>query len=332
VAWARPDLLRAHVLPPLLAPLAAAAAAAGNSEVGPLLDRIPALRQHLVPVCTIGHAGTAAWARARIDTMPVRPPYDLHVGLLGAATLHRGATRVTDTTWTKRDRVQQLLAVVVLFGRLSRRRAGEVLWPNLPVDKAMANLRTNLSHLQRVLQPDRRAEQRPWFVVADGEVLVAAAQGILVDVHEFEAHVREAQRLDAAGRTTAAMDELRAACSLYRGDLLAEVADSEWADPDRRRLRTLALGATTRLAELCLARGEPEEASEAAVRALRWEPLHEPAGRCFAKTLAGQGDRAGAMRSILDLIERCRDEGLRCDPETLRLAASLGVESTLLHD
>lgn len=324
--WDRPELLRAHVLPPHLTQLAAAAAASGDAEVGTVLDQLPSLRRNLAGAADVGHAATAAWSRARMAALPSRPDFDLRLRVLGTVDLRRGSTAVTDADWSNRDRVRQLFALVVLHRRLPRRRAAELLWPDLTPERAASNLRVNLSHLQRVLQPARPAEERPWFLVADGELLTIAPDGVDVDADRFEAAANAARSLDGAGRVTAALERYTEAAELYRGDYLEEWPPSDWAAVEQRRLRAVALGVFTRLAELGLARGEPERACEWASLALRHEPLHESAARCFARSLAGQGDRAGATRSLRELLERVRDEGLRCEPETIRLAATFGVD------
>jgi len=323
--WTRVDLLRAHVLPPHLAVLASAAAASGDADVGVIVDQIPSLRRHLGLAAGLDHVPTARWARAYMTGLPARPPYDLRVELLGPSVLWRGATKVSDPEWIKRDRVRQLFALVMVHRRLPRIRAAELLWPELPIERAMSNLRVNLSHLQRVLQPTRAVDERPWFLLVDNDMLAVASTGVEVDVHEFERLGAAARAFDDAGRITAAIDEYRRAADRYRGDFVEEWPNCEWAANEQRRLRALVLRVLTRLAELLLARGEPEASCDAASQALRFEPLHEPAARCFVKSLAGQGDRVGAVRAMHELLDRLDAEGLRPDWDTLRLASTFDV-------
>ncbi len=323
--WDRPNVLRAHVLPPHLAQLAAAAAAAGDGSVGGVLDELPSLREHLVEAGRLSHASTASWAQHRVDALPARPHYDLRVDVLGPLRAARGATPIADEAWVRRDRVRQLLAHLLLHRRVSRRRVAEELWPELTVERALQNLRVNLSHLQRVLQPGREADERPWFVRADAESLEVAPVGLDVDTDRFERACRGARRFDEQAQGTRAIDGYRTAAELFRGDYLEDWPDAEWAAVERVRLRTLATASMCRLGELLLARGEPEEATAWASAVLRHEPLLEQAHRLFIRGLAGQGNRPASAAAALELLARLADEGLVPERETERLAEGLGV-------
>jgi len=321
--WHRPTLLRAHVLPPHLGLLAAAAAAAGEGAVGDVLSQLPSPRENLVGATTLGHQATANWARRRVEDLPVRPSYDLAVAVLGPLTLTRGSTPVTDETWLRRARVRQLFAYLLLHGRVSRRRAVEDLWPELSPEKAMQNLRVNLNHLQGVLQPHRRPEDRPWFLRADPDHLALVTAGLSSDAARFEAGCTEARRLDESARGSLALERYDAAVGLYQGDWFEDGPLEDWVQVERVRLRSLAVGAQCRLGELLLARGEPEEAAAWAATALRHEPLLERAHRLFVRGLAGQGNLPAARSALGELLARLADERLAPERDTALLADSL---------
>ena len=323
--WHRPNLLRAHVPPPFLGELAASAAAAGHGAVSEVLAQLPSPRENLQTATLLGHVPTASWAQARVAQLPARPDYDLHVEALGSLTMTRGGTLITDEAWSRRERVRQLLAYLLLHRRAGRRRAAEDLWPDLALDRALQNLRVNLSHLQRVLQPSREAEAPAWFVRAEADLLEVAPAGFEVDTEVFERACLDARRLDEQAKGSLAIAGYRVAAALYRGDYLQDWPDAEWAAPERVRLRALATGAICRLGELVLARGEPEEATAWATAVLRHEPLLERGHRLFVRGLAGQGNRPASVEAVRDLIRRLEAERLQPEPETVRLAESLGV-------
>lgn len=322
--WHRADLLRAHLLPPHLAELAAAAASVGTSEVELLLGSIPSLRDHLVRVAGRSHQASAEWARQRIVALPRRPSYDLTIELLGPTSLWRGSVRVEDAAWLRRDRVRELLAVLALNGWMSRQRVASLMWPELAEDRALSNLRVNLHHLQSVLQPERD-DELPWFVQVTGDGLELARSGVTVDLDEFERAAGEARRLDDAGRSTAAIEQYQSAVARYRGDLMEDVSSASWADADRARLRALAIASMGRLGELMLARGEPEEAATCAADLLRLEPINERGARLLASCLEAQDDRVGAARTLRSVMAALADEGLQPERQTLDQAGRLGV-------
>lgn len=328
LAWDRPWLLRAHVLPRHLALLAAAAGASGHGGIDGVLSDLPRCREYLTAASALDHPATVEWARARVAAMPARPAFDLRVELLGPMRLYRGDTAVEDAAWVKRERVRQLLAFLVMQRRASRRRIAETLWSHLPTAAALDNLRVNLTHLQRVLQPQRARDEPPWFVRSDGEVLELVMNGLHVDAVEFDATCRSAREFDDRGRSTEAIAMYRRAVELHRGDFLDDWPDEDWTAAERLRLQVLEIGARCRLGELLLARGEPEEAAQHAAAALRAEPLHERAARLLAHTSIAQAHRAGAQRVLATLARGLRDHQLRPEPETEALARSLGVDLT----
>ncbi len=322
--WHRVDLLRVHMLPPHLTQLAAAAAAAGHGAVGEVLDHLPSVRDHLVDASRLGHAPTASWARLRAEELPARPEFDLRLDVLGPVRAARGLTPLADEAWTRRERVRQLMAYLVQQRRVTRRRAAEELWPDMPVERALQNLRVNLSHLQRVLQPNRDTGEEPWFVRAKSDQLEVTSIGLDVDADRFERSCREARRWDEQAQGTRAIEGYRNAAELFRGDYLEEWPDAAWAASDRVRLRTLATTSICRLGELLLARGEPEEATAWASTAQRLEPLLERAHRLFIRGLAGQGNRPAAMEAAATFVERLEADGLTPEPETVRFVEGLG--------
>jgi DNA-binding SARP family transcriptional activator len=260
-----------------------------------------------------------------VTTLPERPAHDLRVDALGPLRVSRGATAISEEPWARRERVRLLLAFLVQHRRVPRRRVAEGLWPDLPTDRAMQNLRVNLSHLQRVLQPDRETGDEPWFVRADAEHLELAVEGVDLDVERFERACRSARRADEAAEGTRAIAGYREAADLFRGDYLLDWPDAEWAEPERVRLRTLATSSICRLGELLLARGEPEEATAWATRVVGLEPLLERGHRLFVRGLDGQGNRPASRRAAADVLDRLAGEGLQPEVETVRLVERLGA-------
>lgn len=323
--WERASLLRAHLLPPHLTELAIAAGATGDARIGPVLDDLPDQRRLLERATETTPTVAQEWARARVALLPARPRFDLRLECLGPTRLLRGDTVVTDTLWTGRDRVRQLLAHLLLHRTVSRRRVAEDLWPELATDKALANLRVNLAHLQRALQPDRDRDVAPWFVRADGDTISIAPSGFTTDVTEFELGCRRARAFDDESRTGPAIEAYRAVVGLYRGPFLQEWPDAAWADAERVRLHSMAVGARCRLGELLLARGEPEQSAAHAAAALRDEPLHERSACLLVHALVAQGDRASARRTIESLVGRLADHDLSPERSTEQLARRLGL-------
>lgn len=322
--WHLPNLLRAHVLPPHLVELAASAASVGAPGADQMLEQVPDARRHLLQVAEMVQEKSASqWATNRASRLPARPAEDLVVDLLGPARLRRGGATVTDAKWVRRERVRQLLAFLTLHGRVTRRRAAEALWPDLDPNKAGANLRVTLSYVQDVLEPGRQRGDMTWYLQSDPEFLQIDCTRLVVDTDQFDRFSKEARTLDHGGRGTAAIEQYRNAVALVRGDYAADWPDAEWTQLERLRLQAIIVASTTRLGELILVRGEPEEAGSWATRVLRAEPSDERAHRLLARSLHAQGNTRGAVKTLDLLGDQLRADGLSVDRETQRLAESL---------
>lgn len=324
--WSRVEVLRANLPPPLVAELALLAASAGATAALTALDRLPHPQRWLASLRSHPAAGVAAAAAARAELLPARPAYDVELTLLGAFGVHRSDGVLVDATRASRVRVRQLLGRLALRRSIGRAELAADLWPDLPPDKAITNLRTNLHHLQALLQPERAAGSAPWFVRTGGEAIALCDEGLSIDLHRFEDHLRAANELESSGLPSRALVDLRAACDLYRGDLLPGLDDRE-IDLERIRLRSLAIAARCRAGELVMARGEPEAAMHDAVAALRMEPASERATRLFVRCHLAIGATTEARRLLRDLLGELAGQRLRPEAETTALARHLGVEA-----
>jgi DNA-binding SARP family transcriptional activator len=317
--WTMPALLRVHVPAPLLAELAIAAADVPGASA--VLASLPHQRRWLTRVADRpGHPAEAAARRAAAQ-LPARPGYDLRIDVLGTFEVHR-SDGVPVVGWDRRERVRQLLAYLLVHGEVQRSELAAALWPDLAPDQAANNLRVNLSHLIKALQPDRDATAPPWFVVVDGSRLSLATHGITVDRSCHDEEVAAAVRAEAAGLPTQALEHYRRAAELSRGPLLPGL-DEPWIVFERIRLQSSAHAAVVRIGELTLARGEPEQAMHEASHALRLDPLSERAQRLFLRCHLAIGSLAAAREAAAQLRRILLEAGLTPEVETERLLERL---------
>src|SRR5207244_9877843 len=102
-------------------------------------------------------------------------------------------------------------------------------------------------------------------------------------------------------RCRSCLGRMEDALALYRGSFLEgfSVADcgafQEWILMKQERVRQLALGALSRLAERRIRQGEPEQAYAYAVRQLEIDPWREEAHRQAMQALALSGERTTAL-------------------------------------
>ncbi len=326
--WDRPNLLHAQVWPEHLTELAVAALsaqpAADAHRVRAVLAAIPGVAARLLRIAE-SHLDVGDEVRELATKLSDEPTPLLEVQTLGRFGISIDGVPIDDDSWTRRERVRELMAVLVHHQRIARSQVSLMLWPDAPPDKSSANLRTNLRHLQNSLEPNRQSGVPSVYLSADNAWLELCCSNIRVDAAQFERRIEEARLIETQGAPSVALREYQAALELYEGDYLTEFVGSEWAEFDRVRLRSLAAQASVRVAELLLARGEPEASAIAANRAVKLEALFERGHRARVRALLGQEDRAAARQAMQITLRTLADAHLKPEPDTTRLATSLGL-------
>jgi DNA-binding SARP family transcriptional activator len=201
---------------------------------------------------------------------------------------------------------KRLLAYVALQGgRVDRRRAAGTLWPDGADDRAAGNLRSALWRLKGagidVLQADK--------------TVLSLTKDTVTDVHQL---------CDWAARVIQG--------SLHGADLEIfawdpEAADilpgwyDDWVIAERERIRQRLLHGLEAVGRRLLDHGRPADAVEAAVAAIRIEPLRESAQQLLIEAHLVEGNVVEALRTYRSYARLLRDElGLRPSPA---LAAAL---------
>lgn len=317
--WPEPGVVRAHLPLPWVVELAAAGLAARNPPPEELLAAVgPNLRPTLRGVIMrTPNARVVTAAKKLMAQSPVLPAFRLRVAALGPLEVHRDGEVVTHAD-LRRHRVRELLCYLVAYRRARREAVADELWPDLR--DPGRNLRTTLSYLQRVLQPERSDGGPPYFVRAEGGWLVLGGDERLeVDVWELEAHLTTA---DAAERATAPTDAIAAysaALPLWRGEPFADIPFAPWAQPYRTNLRARYVAAALRAGELLLSSGATADSRDAATRAIAAEPTSEPAYRLLVRTHLAEDDLAGARHALDDLRRALAELDLEPDAGTVAL-------------
>ena len=306
-----PGILRAALPVPWLVELAAALDALGRPDGRQLLAELGADAHPILARL----AERDAAAKRLLAEVPRPPAHPVELRLLGAPELVRGGEVVTDAAW-RRDRVRQLLAHLVLHGSTTRDAVADALWPDLDVEAASNNLRGTLSHLLRLLQPDRQGREPSYFVrQVDRSLVLTGVDRLRVDVWELEAHLDAAAAAERDGATRTALAAYREAVGLWRGPLGGD-APWGWMEDRAEQLAHRVLTATGRAAELTLASGELDEAEDLAGRVLALDQWSERAYRVLASAQLARGERDAARRTL----SRCRaalaELGVEPDPAT----------------
>lgn len=231
----------------------------------------------------------------------------VRVAVLGPVRAWRGAEPVD----VGGPRQRSLLARLVLAeGQVvSVDRLIEDLWHGEPPPKALSALQAYVSHLRRVLEPDR--ERR-----APATVIVSAAPGYrlalpadAVDAWWFDDQVRTAQSEDDPLRRS---ELLAVALDRWAGEPYAEVSDAAWAIAEIARLTEMRLAAIELRASAELALNHHSAVVGELERVVREHPTREGAAAILATALY----RAGRQAAALEVLRSAR----------AHLAGELGLE------
>jgi DNA-binding SARP family transcriptional activator len=273
-------------------------------------------------LAALAGAGDARLRRGAVSlrrALPVRPATAVEVGVLGPLEVRRGGRRV-DAPELRRARVRELLCLLVADRVLPRDRVVDLLWPDLAVADARANLRVTLTHLHRLLEPGRPAGQAPYLVRADGEsVRLADVPGLVVDAWEAEADLARAAEAARRGDTAARAHHLGAALARWRDDPLPDLDRVPARAHHARHLGDRLAAAALDLGELELTVGSAASAAERAERALAADPYLERAHRLAVAAQLHLGDGAATRSAVARLGAALADIGAPPDPATAML-------------
>ncbi|MGQ0804703.1 MAG: AfsR/SARP family transcriptional regulator [Actinomycetota bacterium] len=318
------------VLPlPLAAELACGAAASrdprGNAAVQTLRSLAPReTREALQRVVAGGPPRVRRAGAALLNEVPIPPPEPVRVEAFGPVQVRRDGEVVADRHW-RRERVRQLLLLLVDRRAIRRAEVADLLWPELDADAVSSNLRTTLSYLHGVLEPHRRQGEAPYVLRQDAGVLrLADDESFTVDAWELELLLDRAAATERDGLASVSLSLLLDALALWRGPYLEDVAAEPWAEPTRRRMHERVTAAGIRASELLVAGGRAHDAPGPARTALDADPWSEAAYRALIGAHLALGDRAAAKRALAACRDRLGELGVEPDPATDALAAEVG--------
>jgi DNA-binding SARP family transcriptional activator len=187
--------------------------------------------------------------------------------------------------------VQRLVAHLVLRRQPTRTAIAGQLWPDLTEKHAQGSLRSALWRLQKVARG---------LVETPGGALWLAAD-VRVDVHELGNWCRRV----ADPRT--ALDDLRLPHPGLHGELLPGWYD-DWVLLERERVHQERMHALEAVAIRLTAQRRFAEALQAALAAVRAEPLRESAHRSVVEVHLAEGNVAEALRAYDAFHGLLRDE------------------------
>ena len=206
----------------------------------------------------------------------------------------------------------------------------DVLWGDLPPERATSTVQKYVHELRAVLDPER-AQTGDRILLTSPPGYILEVDPVQLDAARFEQLVAEAQRraaeLDLDG-AEAAFDE---ALGLWRGPAWAEFADQDFARVDAARLESLRALAIDARADVGLAAGRHDQLVADLEATVATYPLRERPRAQLMLALYRCGRQTDALRVYQDFRRYLADEvGLEPSADLSELDAAIATRASTL--
>ncbi|GAA3542599.1 transcriptional regulator AfsR [Nonomuraea rosea] len=208
-------------------------------------------------------------------------------------------------------------------------REGHAVTPNEMIDavwgeeappRALGALRTYVSRLRTVLEPDRPARSRPELLTSIGRGYALRLPDDALDLARFERGRQQAEAARKAGRLTDAARALRAALALFEGEPLAGTV-GPYSEHQRDRLIEHRIGVIETLMDLDLELGNHAAIVSELIALTADHPLRERLRAQLMLALYRCGRQGDALNVFTETREALIDE----------LGIEPGAELAALH-
>jgi len=330
--WADARRFLLYLTPAMNLELAVAATAGGCEDAEPYARSFAGSERAALRTLTLSDSKVVGDARSRhagvvkdlLARVPARPARTTKISVLGPLALTRDDAPV-DHPHFRRSRVRDLLRFLIAHRDARRVDLTAALWPEMDDKTAASNLRVNLSHLLKVLEPDRKGNEPSFFIDLEGErVSLRSDDALVIDAERFDQSLDRAERLEGEGRIREALEAYHSAIELYRGDYLGDAGEPHWGEIERTRLRSRYVTAALRTASLLIGKSDFATALELTRRVLEIDDLRESAYRLQALAYFRTDDRLSARRVLETGRERFVEAGLEPGEALLHLLRRAG--------
>lgn len=198
------------------------------------------------------------------------------------------------------------------------------LWGDSPPSSARASLQVLVSRLRGALEPERDPAGPARVVVTRAPGYALEIPDNAIDAERFATSAEEGRQLLVAAHPWEALQHLDEALSLWRGEVLSDLADEPFMLPTAIQLGTLRSEAREHRAAAHLATGATASAVAELEALTEEEPLRERPWELLLRALHAGGRTVEALERYRVLAERFREElGLDPGPNLRALESAL---------
>jgi DNA-binding SARP family transcriptional activator len=233
-----------------------------------LAEQSRALREQQTALAQLANAALDRLNRAVDSSPPAQPQSGMRVFCLGPLRVERDGEPLTRWGGEKAGTHQAEALFAFLFDRrgrgLSKDEIEELIWPELPIDKADTAFHRTLSGLRRTLEPNlRRGNQSRAIPYQRDRYWLEPALIAWADLDEFARLLEEARQLAGQGQDARAIERLQQAAALYRGPYMDDCpffGDSAYVEERRAALQAEYVECLLTLGGLLERQGRADEA------------------------------------------------------------------------
>ncbi|WP_018248919.1 BTAD domain-containing putative transcriptional regulator [Orenia marismortui] len=247
------------------------------------------------------------FSKMNIGEIDHAPGYVIKIEALGGFKVYRGNEEIKEQEW-KRKKAKELLKIFLLnYGKLlSRELICTELWPDKGEDKVKLNFSVTLSSLNKVLEPNRKRGELPFFIRKDGNLYgISNTFSTLYDVSFFEELIDKAKESKAE---VIRINYYKQAINLYQDDFLNEDQDNFKIIKERKRLKRLYLEICHQVMEYEYKRENYGISITIANKILAVNSLYESAYLYKMKSYK----QLGLISLAIEVYEECKDNLLNC--------------------
>ncbi|MFC2077878.1 BTAD domain-containing putative transcriptional regulator [Candidatus Bipolaricaulota bacterium] len=235
----------------------------------------------------------------------------LRVGLLGQFGVWRHGVPIPESDWPRKKTKDLLKVLLTAPGELFLvDQLVEALFPESDSNRSGSNIRSRVSELRRILEPELKHGRDSSYIARQGQAyLFDLDADCEVDTIAFETALRQAHDHADAERWMEAVECFESALALYKGGFLPEDRYDEWAQSTRERLKEEYLAGLGRLAECYDELGRTRQAIDCCHRVLAVKPHREDVIRQLMECQQEAGQSALALdtynqaaRSLMDYL------------------------------
>ncbi|GAB6138938.1 BTAD domain-containing putative transcriptional regulator [Halanaerobaculum tunisiense] len=211
-----------------------------------------------------------------INKLPRHPGYTLGLKTFGNLQVWRGSLKIKDKTWNRKKAKELLQLFIVNRSQLiPKEKIYSAIWPESTEEKAYSNFYVTLNHLNKILEPNRKSQEDPFFIIRrDSSYGLNKKACYCIDCDKFEKLI---ERGNNAFKPEEKVHYYESALNVYQDDFFADTLYLDGMREERQRLKNIFLNTADELMDHYYTQQEFQNALRIANRILEVDDCWENA-------------------------------------------------------